>query len=248
MTNSTITKLRDMKLNGMADALREQCMDASYKKYSFEERFLMLVDAEWDKRKNNKYRRLVSEAHFKYNGADIVDVDYHQDRNLDRSLIMHLARCTYIQESENIILIGASGCGKTWLSCALGMAACKKYISVIYIRLPELLEELAVARSEKMLQKVINKYVRVKLLIIDEWLLTPISEDEAKGLFEIIERRELKASTIFCSQFKPQGWHERIEQATLSDAILDRIMHNAHKIHIGGKKSMREKKGVKKLD
>ncbi|MFA7543252.1 MAG: IS21-like element helper ATPase IstB [Candidatus Cloacimonadaceae bacterium] len=246
MNNHTIIKLRDMKLTGMADALREQTMDRSYEKYSFDERVSMLIDAEWDKRKSNKLLRLIKEAHFKFSGADIADVDYQPDRKLDRSQIIELSKCAYTKESENIILMGAAGSGKTWLACALGMAACKKQISVKYIRLPELMDELAVARSEKIQQRVVRKYAKVKLLIIDEWLLTPISEEESKNLFEIIELRYSTASTIFCSQFKTQGWHDRIHQPTLSDAILDRILHNAHKIFIEGKMSMRERRGLKK--
>jgi len=236
--------LREFGLE-VADAFRDQSNDQSYENYSFAER--LLVDIEWDKRKNNRLKRLIQESHFKFSNANVADVDYHQDRKLDRNQIIDLASCSYIQENENIIVTGASGSGKTWLACALGMAACKKYFSVRSIRLPELLDDLAVARSENSHQKVIDKYAKAKLLIVDEWLLTRINEEESKHLFEIVEMRYSKASTILCSQFKTGGWHEKIGQPTLADAILDRIVHNSHKIFIDGKMSMRERKGLRKI-
>nr|WP_290643730.1 IS21-like element helper ATPase IstB [Labilibaculum sp.] len=245
MNNNIITKLREMSLNGMADALREQINDRSYDKYSFEERMGMIVDSEWDKRRSNKMIRLLHEANFKFINASIADVDYHEDRKLDRSQLIDLASCSYIQRNENIIIMGASGSGKTWLSCALGNQACRKYYSVRYIRLPELLDDLAVARSENNHQKFIKKYATVNLLIIDEWLLTNISEDESKYLFEVVEKRYMKGSTILCSQFRPGGWHDKISHKTLADAILDRLVHNANKIFIDGKMSMRERQGLK---
>jgi len=243
--NNTVIKLREMLLNGMADAYRNQANDKSLEKYSFDERFGMLVDIEWDKRKNNRLKRLIHGANFKFSNASVADVDYHEDRKLNRSVILELASCSYIGENENIIITGASGSGKTWLSCAFGMAACKKYFSVKYVRLPELLDDLAVSRSEGGHQRVIDRYVQAKLLILDEWLLTRISEQEAKDLFEIVEMRYSKASTILCSQFKTGGWHEKIGQSTLADAILDRLVHNSHYIFINGNMSMRERKGIK---
>lgn len=244
--NSIVLKLREMLLNGMADAYRDQTSDKSMKEYSFDERFGMLVDIEWDRRKSNRHKRLVYGANFKFSNARISDVDYHEDRNLDRSAIIDLASCSYISESENIIINGASGSGKTWLACALGIAACMKCFSVKYIRLPELLDELAIARREGTHQRIIDRYAKAKLLILDEWLLTSVNEREAKDLFEIVESRYLKASTILCSQFKTGGWHDKIGQTTLADAILDRLVHNAHYIYIAGNMSMRERRGLKK--
>lgn len=208
----------------------------------------MLIDVEWDRRKNNRLKRLIHGANFKFNNANIADIDYHEDRKLDRSAIIDLASCSYLTENDNIIITGASGSGKTWIACALGMAACTKHFSVRYIRLPELLDELAIARREGAHQRVIDQYAKVKLLIIDEWLLTSVNEREAKDLFEVVETRYLRGSTILCSQFKTGGWHDKIGQSTLADAILDRLVHNAHHIFIAGKMSMRERRGLRKND
>ncbi len=246
--NTTVIKLREMLLNGMADAYRNQANDKSMENYSFDERLGMLVDIEWDKRKNNRLKRLIHGAGFKFSNASIADIDYHEDRKLDRSAIVELASCSFIGENENIIITGASGSGKTWLACAFGMAACKKYFTVKYVRLPELLDDIAISRVEGGHQRVIDRYANAKLLILDEWLLTRINEQEAKDLFEIVEMRYSKASTVLCSQFKTGGWHEKIGQPTLADAILDRLVHNSHHIFIDGKISMRERKGIKQIN
>ncbi|MDP2172318.1 MAG: ATP-binding protein [Candidatus Cloacimonadaceae bacterium] len=160
-------------------------------------------------------------AGFKFSNAYLADVDYHDDRKLDRSEILRLSSCSYMVDNRNIIIMGASGNGKSWLACAFGIAACKQYYPVKYVRLPELWDELAIARGEGTFQKTIRQYKQVRLLILDEWLLTPLREQEARDLLEIVEARYQYASTIFCSQFRPGGWHEKIGQETLADAILD---------------------------
>jgi DNA replication protein DnaC len=182
----------------------------------------------------------------KFNQASIEDVEYHKDRNLDRSEILRLSSCGYIRDNHNLIIMGATGSGKSWLACAFSIAACRKFYPVKYVRLPELLDELIVSRGEGLFQKVIKKYKQIKLLILDEWLLTPLKEQESRDLLEIIEARYQQASTIYCSQFKPGGWHEKIGQNTLADAILDRIIHDSYHILIEGKMSMRERKSFKK--
>jgi len=244
INQSTISKLHEMHLNAMAETFSNQLRDPEFNNLSFEERFGLLVDAEWAKRKNNKLQRIIIQAKLKFTQACIEDIEYHADRKLNKSEITRLSTCNYICENRNIIIIGASGNGKSWLGCAFGIAACRNYYPVKYIRLPELLDELAVARGEGVFKKTIKQYKKVKLLILDEWLLTPLKDQEARDLLEIVEARYTNSSTIYCSQFRTGGWHEKIGQETLADAILDRIIHDSYKIFIDGKMPMRERNGI----
>ena len=241
----TMDKLLEMKLSGMAEAFRNQTQDQALAGLSFEDRFGLIVDTEWSKRKNNHLTRLIRNAGFTDTNACIENIEYTADRKLDKTQISTLATCNYIQERHNIIILGAAGAGKSYLGCAFGIAACRNFYGVKYIRLPELLNDLAVARGEGKYKKTIKEYKRIGLLIFDEWLLVPLSNLEARDLLEIVEARHKRASTIFISQFAPQGWHHRIGEETLADAILDRIVHDSYNILIESKDSMRKKKGLK---
>jgi DNA replication protein DnaC len=177
-------------------------------------------------------KKLIQTARFDQPQAHIANINYIAQRKLDLSLIVRLAACTYIEEKHNVIIIGATGSGKSYIGCVLGMEACKRFYSVRYIRLPDLLTDLAIARGEGTIKKLFSQSQKVNLLILDEWMLVSLRESETRDLLEIIHNRHKRVPTIFCSQFAPAGWHAKICEATLADAILDRIVYDSYTIEI----------------
>ena len=244
VNEATMTKLHEMKLSVMAASYRQQMQDNAMNKLSFDERFGLLVDTEWTTRKNNRLKRLIQRADFPISGACIEDIEYRSDRKLNREQIIQLSTCSYIAEKHNIIILGATGAGKTYLGCALGMTACRHFYSVKYLRLPDLLDELTVARGEGIFKKVMQGYKKIDLLILDEWLLIPLTGSERRDLLEVVEARCGRCSTIFSSQFDPAGWQIKIGEGPLAEAILDRIVHDSYTIFIDGEESMRKHKGI----
>ena len=234
INDATINKLIEMHMTPMADAYRHQLSDPTMKDVPFEDRFGMMVDIEYTTRKSNRLKKLIHDAGMEQPDASIAAIDYQSGRKLNKSLITRLASCQYITEYRNIFLTGATGSGKTYMSCAFGMESCKKYNSVKYVRLPDLLLELQEARGNGCFQIVLKKYTKPVLLIIDEWLLLKLSEAEARNLFELIHKRRKKSSTIFCSQFEEKDWYSQIcnGENTLADAIMDRISYDSYKINI----------------
>jgi len=243
LTNETVSKLYEMHMGTMARAFSAQLTDSQFSELSFEERFSILVDAEWSSRKSNHLKRLIKNAGYSIPGASVEDIRYAPERQLNKAQILRLASCAYIEDTHNVIILGATGTGKTYLACALGIAANRNLYATRYIRLPDLLIEIAIARGNGTYREVMKKYKKTKLLILDEWLLYPLKETEARDLLELIEARSQVSSTIFCSQFDTPGWHEYLYDPTLADAICDRIIHNSYTVTLKGE-SMRKLSAV----
>lgn len=233
LNEQTIEKLYAMKLNGMADAFQQQLQQPDINELCFEDRFALLVDRQWTFKEDRRMKRLLSNAKLKINGC-IEDIDYKTPRGLDKSVILRLADCHWILNAQNVIITGATGVGKTYLACALANRACRMGYSAFYIRIPRLFQELAIARADGSYPKIIKKLTKAKVLILDDLGLVPMTAPERRDLLEVIEDRHGLASTIVSTQLPIEDWHENIRDPTIADAILDRLIHNAHKINLKG--------------
>jgi DNA replication protein DnaC len=241
LNQETINKLKDMKLTGMVEALRQQDADSSYREMSFQERLGLLVDWEFSKRQHNRLERLIRTAKFQDTTACVENISYGDDRKLDRNLILELASCNFIPHAQNIILVGPTGAGKSYLAQALGQAACRRFLSTRYIQLSDFLDELKLAKAKglEVFHRLRKQFVRYNLLIIDEWLLFPIGEEDAQLLLWIIDRRYNNNATIIASQYEPAEWLDQIPIPVAAEAITDRLSAKAYKIVVNGSRSLR---------
>jgi len=235
----TLQQLRTLKLIGMADALeQQQAQPATHEELCFEERLSLLVDRESTHRHNNKITRLLKMAKLKLQ-ANPEEVDYSHPRGLIKSQFAHLLNGQWLQQHHNILLTGPTGCGKTYLACVLATQACRQGYSVRYFRTSRLLEELSIAHGDGRFSKLIQQLAKTDVLLLDDWGLEKLSLGQRNDLLEIMEDRHGSKSTLMTSQLPISQWHQSIGDATLADAILDRLLHNAHKLTLKGE-SMRK--------
>ena len=236
-------KLASLKLDGMARAIEEQINNPGVDSLSFTDRLGLLIDRESVDRENRRMKSRLKAARLRETAA-VEDIDYRHPRGLDKALILQLASCIFIRERLNVFITGPTGVGKTFLACALGHKACRDGFSVSYVRLPRLLENLGIGRGDGRYAKLLDALARVDLLLLDDWAMAPLTDEQRRDLFEILEDRYGRKSTIVASQLPVEKWHDAIGHPTLADAILDRLLHNGYKIALKGD-SMRKKKGRK---
>ena len=241
MINQNYDKLLQLKLNKMAQVYLDHSNRKEYSDLPFDERLAIMIDEQFIENRNRNIDNLKRKAGVKIQDASIKDVLYLPEREIDRNLIYKLAQCNFINDRLNVIITGATGAGKTYLACALANAAIDKEIRCKYIRMPDLLYDLASAKeSIKTFKRKLKNYGRYDLLIIDDFLITELSENQQSDLFELLELRSENYSTILSSQFLSSAWHERLGSGAIADAIMDRTIHNSYIINIKGDKSMRE--------
>ena len=233
MTQETLEKIKRLKLSGLARAYQTSLENDVLSKLSADELITMLVEAEWDDRLNRNIERRLRNARFRYQSS-IESIDYQADRNLDRNQMMRFAECTYIRKQENILITGSTGIGKSHVATALGHQACILGYKVYYANMAKLFSRLKMGKADGSYMREMARIERQDLLILDDFGLLPIDNQNRSALMEIIEDRHKKASMIITSQLPVNCWHEVIGEKTIADAILDRIVHNAHRIELKG--------------
>jgi DNA replication protein DnaC len=232
LNQQTVDQLLRMKLKGMSYAYQEQLQQTT-PDLTFEERFGLLVDREWTYREDRRLKGRLKAAKLK-EPACVEDIDYLHPRGIDRSLLKNLISCQWISKNQNLILVGPTGSGKTYLACALANQACRLGFTTLYARTSKLLHDFQIAKADGSYSKLLAKLAKLNLLILDDWGLTPLTAAERRDLLEILDDRYNRGATLITSQFPVNTWHELIGETTIADAILDRLVHSAHKITLKG--------------
>jgi DNA replication protein DnaC len=239
----TVQKLMEMKLVAMAQAFRDLVTQAPGSQLSFAEQAALMVDREWTDRENRRLSRLMRAAHLSVSDASLENVWCDPARGLDKAVIRDLGTARWIRNKQNVIIVGKTGVGKTFLGAALAQAACRNGLRALCTRLPRLLQELGIARADGTYAVTLARLAKLDLLVLDDFLIGPLKDQERRDLVEILEDRYGKSSTVVTTQVPTKNWHEKLGDPTMADAICDRTIHNAHLIALRGP-SIREKKGM----
>lgn len=246
LTQQTLDKMNVMKLSGMAEAFQQQLGSAEYSRLAIEERVGLLVDAEWTAREQRKLKRRLRGAKLRY-PATLEDIDFKHPRALDRQQVLALGPCGWVQSQHNLLITGPTGIGKSYLACAFVEAACRRGYKAAYVRLPRLLQQLAIARGDGSYPRILERLARFDLLAIDDWLMAPLRDPDRRDIVEVIEDRSERTSTLIASQLSSKDWHAAIGDPNLADGICDRLLHNAHRLELKGP-SMRRTKAAPKAN
>lgn len=241
MTEPTIDKLRALKLYAMTTAWIAQRADPSMNDLSFDERFALVIEAETLSRDNKRLAKLLCDAKLRIPTACMEDVDLGPKRELDRALFRELATGRWIADRQNVLITGMTGVGKSYFACALGQLACRLGFRVAYKRVPRLFEELALSHADGTYVRLLGRIAKVDVLILDDWGLAPLNDQQRRDVLEVLEDRHGVRSTVVTSQMPVENWHDYIAHPTIADAVLDRLVHNAHKIKMKGPSRRKEK-------
>jgi DNA replication protein DnaC len=239
MIQQTLDKLYQLKLNGMVDAINEQLANPTASALSFEDRIVILVDRQWDLKENRGLHRKLQNAKLKQQAA-IEDIDFRTHRGLDKSSVLSLAECNFIGAHSNIIITGPTGIGKTYIACAIAQKACRLRYTVRYYGCGNLLSSASLARADGSYGSLLARLEKTDLLVIDDWGIYPMDADASRDIFQILEDRTHRGSTLIVSQVPIANWYDIIAVPTIADAILDRLVHNAYRMEMEGE-SMRKK-------